>query len=71
MALPMLVVGPNTVPTQIFSLSPRQLQVATLVPLCTTWMPLMAGRPDPNLTLTTQAQNSCMLIDWSNLAMGG
>ena len=58
MALPMLVVGPNTVPTQIFSLSPRQLQVATLVPLCLTWMPYLdaclGSSPEPLLLLPRQ-----------------
>ena len=53
----MVVVGPTTVPTQIFNLSSGQLPVATLVPLCTMLMPVMAARPDPNLTLTAQAQN--------------
>ena len=54
---PMLVVGPTTVPTQIFNLPPGQLPVAMLVPLCAIWMPVVPARPDPNLTLTTQALN--------------
>ena len=53
----MLVVGPTTVPTQIFNLPPGQLPVAMLVPLCAIWMPVVPARPDPNLTLTTQALN--------------
>ena len=57
MVPPMLVVGPTTVPTQIFSLPSGQLPVATLVPLCTMWMPVMAAGSDPNLTLTARAQN--------------
>ncbi|XDB66581.1 hypothetical protein ABFV05_020197 [Capra hircus] len=57
MAPPMVVVGPTTVPTQIFNLPPGQLPVAMLVPLCAIWMPVMPARPDPNLTLTTQALN--------------
>ena len=48
---------PSSLPIQIFSLLPGQLQVATLVPLSTTWMSVMAGGPDPNMTLTGQAQN--------------
>ena len=57
MAPPMVVVGPTTVPTQIFNLPPGQLPVAMLVPLCAIWMPVVPARPDPNLTLTTQALN--------------
>ena len=56
MAPPVVVGGPTTVPTKIFSLPPGQLPVAMLVPLCTTWMSVMAAGPDPNLTLTAQAQ---------------
>ena len=57
MASSMVVVGPTTVPTKIFSRSLGQLPVAMLVPLCAIWMPVVPARPDPNLTLTTQALN--------------
>ena len=58
MVPPMVVVGPTTVPTQIFNLSPGQLPVSMLVPLCSIWMPVMAAGPDPNLILTAQALNT-------------
>ena len=47
MAPPVMVVGSTTVPTQIFCLLPGQLSVATLVPLCLTWMPVVAQARNP------------------------
>ena len=49
--------GPHHCAHQIFSLLPGQLPVATLLPLCTTWMIVVAGGPDPSLTMNAQAQN--------------
>ena len=54
MAPPVVVVGPTTVPTQIFSLLPGQLPVAMLVPLCTIWIPNRGSGTEPLLLLLRQ-----------------
>ena len=47
MAPPVMVLDSTTVLTQIFHLLPGQLSVATLVPLCPTWMPVVAQARNP------------------------